>query len=408
MTIIARERTGYGALFRHLGYQRLWIAAAISLIGDAITRIALPVSVYRLTGSAAALGGAVVLQTLAASLVGVVSGVFVDRLSRKRILVVVPFAQATTIALLPLTNALWQVLVITFVASGLAIFTGTTRFAAMPDVVGPELMPSAAAAGQISRQIMNVIGPTIGGLLIALVSVRSAFLIDAATFVVSAALVATVAIPQRTQSGEQVPLLTDLLTGFRHIWSRPVAQFLVFGDLAGDIGYTTMLVLTVALVEEVLGYGSTTFGLLIAAHAAGYIVSALVATRSANRPGRMRLWVVGGLVSAGFGMLVAALTVSLAGAFVGWVMLGAGTGPAWTLGNVLWAKLIPSEIRGRTGSVQQAAASLVQLVSAGVIGVSATSFGTRWTIGGAGIMQIIAIGGAVALLRRGWRAMRTV
>ncbi len=407
MAAIAPAPIGYGVLVRHAAYRRLWIANAISLIGDAVTRIALPVYVYRITGSAAALGGTVVLQTLAAALIGALSGVFVDRLARKRILTLVPLIQAAIIALLPLTNALWQILVITFVASGLANFAGTTRFAAMPDVVGPALMPYAAA-GQISRQVMNVIGPSVGGLLVAAVSVRSAFLLDAASFVIAAALVATVAIPQIRQAGGAPPLLADLLTGVRYIWSRPVAQFLVFGDLAGDIGYTTMLVLTVALVEGVLGYGSTVFGLLIAAHAAGYIASALIATRSAHRPGRMRLWVVGGLAGAAVGLLIAALTGSLVGAFVGWVMLGAGTGPAWTLGSVLWVKLAPSEIRGRTASVQHAAASIVQLISAGTIGWSAATFGTRGTIGGAGVVQIVTIGTAVALLWRGWQAMRAV
>ncbi len=70
--------------------------------------------------------------------------------------------------------------------------------------------------------------------------------------------------------------------------------------------------------------------------------------------------------------------------------------------------LVPSEIRGRTGSVQHAAASIVQLVSAASIGAAAATFGTRGAIGGAGVVQIVAVGGAVALLWRGWQAMRAV
>lgn len=408
MTAIAPTSPGYRALFRHAGYRRLWIANAISLIGDAVTRIALPVYVYRLTGSAAALGGTVVLQTLAASLIGLTSGVFVDRLSRKHILTIVPLVQAVIIALLPLTNALWQVLVITFVASGLAIFTGTTRFAAMPDVVGPDLMPYAAASGQILTQVMNVIGPTIGGVLVALVGTISAFLLDAATFLIAAALVATITIPQITVSGERIPLLADFLTGLRYIWSRPVARFLVFGDLAGDIGYTTMLVLTVVLVERVLGYGSAIFGLLVAAHAAGFVTSALITTRLANRPGRMRYYVMGGMTAAGCGLLIAALWPTVPGVFIGWIVLGAGTAPGWTLGSVLWAKLVPSEVRGRTGAIGNAAASVVQLGSAGAIGGAAATFGVRATIDGAGLMQIVMVAAAIALLWRGWQAMRDV
>lgn len=406
MATAVQNRSGYAALFRHTGYRRLWIANAISLIGDAVTRIALPVAVYRLTGSAAALGGTVVLQTFASSLIGVTCGVFVDRLSRKRILTIVPLVQAALVALLPLAMALWQILLITFAAAGLAVFTGTTRFAAMPDIVGPTLMPYAAASGQISTQIMNVVGPTIGGLLVAIVGVHAAFLLDAATFLAASALVATITIPQVTFAGEAPPLLADLFTGLRYIWSRPVVRFLVFGDLAGDIGYTTMLVLTVALVEGVLGYGSTVFGLLVAAHAAGFVLSALVATRLAARPGRMRYYVVGGLAVAGVGLLVAALVPTLPGAFVGWMLLGGGTGPAWTLQSALWAKLVPSEVRGRTGAFANAAASIVQLIAAGSIGGAAAAFGTRWAIGGAGVVQILAIGAALALLWRGWQAMR--
>ena len=408
MAIVTPAPSGYRALFRHAGYRRLWIANAISLIGDAVTRIALPVYVYRIPGSAAALGGTVVLQTLAASLIGLTSGVFVDRLSRKRILTIVPLMQAAIIALLPLTNALWQVLVVTFITSGFAIFTGTTRFAALPDVVGPDLMPYAAASGQISTQVMNVIGPTIGGVLVAVVGTISAFLLDAATFLIAAALVATITIPQITPSGERIPLLADFLTGLRYIWSRPVARFLVFGDLAGDIGYTTMLVLTVALVESLLGYGSAIFGLLVAAHAAGFVASALIATRLANRPGRMRYYVMGGMTVAGAGLLIAALWPTLPGVFIGWIVLGAGTAPGWTLGSVLWAKLVPSEVRGRTGAIGNAAASVVQLGSAGAIGVAATTFGIRAAIGGAGLVQIVMVVAAITLLWRGWQAMRDV
>jgi len=406
MTAIAPASPGYRALFCHAGYRRLWIANAISLIGDAVTRIALPVYVYRLTGSAAALGGTVVIQTLAASLIGLTSGVFVDRLSRKHILTIVPLIQSAMIALLPLTNALWQVLVITFVASGLAIFTGTTRFAAMPDVVGPDLMPYAAASGQISTQVMNVIGPTIGGVLVALVGTISAFLLDAATFLIAAALVATITIPQITVSGERIPLLADFLTGLRYIWSRPVARFLVFGDLAGDIGYMTMLVLTVVLVERVLGYGSALFGLLVAAHAAGFVASALITTRLANRPGRMRYYVMGGMTAAGIGLLIAALWPTIPGVFIGWIVLGAGTAPGWTLGSVLWAKLVPSAVRGRTGAIGNAAASVVQLGSAGAIGAAAATFGVRAAIADAGLVQIVMVVAAITLLWRGWQAMR--
>lgn len=398
----------YGALFGHPDYRRLWIANAISLIGDAVTRIALPVYVYRITGSAAALGGTVVLQTLAASVIGMTCGVFVDRLSRKRILTLVPLVQALIVAALPLTNALWQVFVITFIVSGLAIFTGTTRFAAMPDIVGPALMPYAAASGQISTQVMNVVGPTIGGLIVAAAGIRAAFLLDAATFLAASALVATIAIPQATPSGQSLPILADVFTGIRYILSRPVVTFLVFGDLAGDIGYTTMLVLSVALVEGVLGRGIRVFGLLIAAHAAGFVLSALLSTRLARRPGTMRYFVVGGVMMGGCGLLIAALWPTLPGAFVGWIVLGAGTAPAWTLGNILWAKLVPSAVRGRTGAVGNAAASIVQLASAAAVGGSALAVGTRATIGGAGVAQILVIGAAVALLWRGWRAMRAV
>lgn len=407
MATIATGHTRYAALFRHRGYLRLWIANAISLIGDAITRIALPVYVYTITGSAAALGGTVVLQTLASSIIGMTTGVLVDRLSRKAILTVVPLAQAALVALLPVSTALWQVFAITFIAAGLAIFTGTTRFAAMPDIVGPALMPYAAATGQVSTQVMNIVGPTIGGIVVALVGVRPAFLLDAATFLIAAALITGITIPQAIHEGARPPLLMDMLTGVKYIWSRPVVQFLVFGDLAGDIGYTVMLVLTVALVEGVLGYGSAVFGLLVAAHAAGFVVCALVATRAANKPGRMRYAVVSGLAIAGLGLVVAALWPSLPGAFLGWILLGAGTAPAWTLGNVLWAKLVPSEIRGRTGAIGNAAASVVQLATAAAVGSAAATFGTRVTIGAAGLAQIAAIGGAIVLLWRGWQAMRS-
>lgn len=399
---------GYGALFRHRAYRRLWTANGVSLIGDGITRVALPVVVYQRTGSAAALGGTVLLQTLAQSLVGLVCGVAVDRYPRKMILVVTPLVQAALIAMLTIVPALWQILALTFASSGLTILMSTARVATLPDLVGPALMPYAAASGQVSWQAMNIIGPGLGGVLVARIGPRAAFLCDSASFVAIAALVATIAIPHATPLGERLPPLADMLTGFRYIAARPAICFLVFGDLACDIGYTVLLVLTVTLAERVLRRGSAVFGLLLATHAAAFVVSALVATRIATRTGRVRAFFVAGPLVASAGLLVAAFWATLPGAFLGWALLGTGTAPGWTLGGILWAKVVPSALRGRTTAVASAAASLAQLVAAAAIGGAAGAFGTRATIGGAGGVQIAVALGSIALFWRGFQALREV
>lgn len=404
----ATATAGYRALFRHRDYLRLWVASNVSLVGSAITRVAFPVAVYERTASPVALGGAVVVQTLAQALTGLVSGPIADRASRKAIICVVPLAQAACVASLAVAPELWHLFALSFVSSSLGILAALARFAALPDVVGDDLMPYAAATGQISQQAMQIIGPALGGIIVAVAGTRVAFLIDAATFMLGVALIAAMRVPQPPRTGEPVPPLADLFTGVRYIWSRPATRFLAFGDLAGDIGYTVLLTLTVVLATSVLGGDSRLFGLLIATQAAAFVVSAMLVPRFASRKGAMRFLTTGGQVVAGMGLLLVAAWPTLPGSFLGYALLGLGTAPGWTLGSVLWTRLVPSELRGRAAGASEVAAMLVQFAAALAIGGAAAQFGTRLAYGGAGIAQILAVLVSAVAFWRGFQALRDV
>ncbi|GIK57587.1 MAG: hypothetical protein BroJett015_32500 [Chloroflexota bacterium] len=100
--------TTYRELFSHREYLYLWIGQVVSFSGDALTRVALPIYVFQLTGNPAALGGAFALQQLPWILFGPVVGVLIDRANRKKLLIGTVLLESLTVALLLLTNSLFH------------------------------------------------------------------------------------------------------------------------------------------------------------------------------------------------------------------------------------------------------------------------------------------------------------
>src|SRR5688500_17195025 len=188
------------SLLRSARFLRLWIGQGTSFVGDAVSMVALVVLVVQITGSASAVGGALVarlLPTIASPLVGVLA----DRLDRRIILVATDLVRAVLVLGLVFARDLATIYVLVFLM-GLArtVFNPTVR-AAFPSVVGGGDLTRANAiiSGTFSTSIMA--GPALGGLLVASIGVDAAFLADAVTYLVSAILLSTVRLPRPDREG---------------------------------------------------------------------------------------------------------------------------------------------------------------------------------------------------------------
>src|SRR5215216_5054705 len=167
-------------------FLRLWVGQGISFVGDAVSMVALVVLIVQITGSATAVGGALVARLLP-TLASPLAGVLADRLDRRVILVASDLARAVLILGMVFARDLVVLYVLAFLMGLARTFFNPTIRAAFPSVVGGGDLTRANAliSGTFSTSIM--VGPALGGLLVASIGVDAAFLLDAATYVISAA-----------------------------------------------------------------------------------------------------------------------------------------------------------------------------------------------------------------------------
>jgi MFS family permease len=335
-------------------YRWLWSGQVVSGIGNQITRVALPFQVYVLTGSTLAIGALTLFQLVPILLFALGAGSLADAVDRRRLLMVTQLGLAACSALLtglalsgePPVPVLFAV---AFVMAGLGAVDQPTRSSAIPRLVPPERLPAAIALNQLNFQTASIVGPAVGGVLIATIGIAGAYAVDVLTFV--ATLVALIAIrPLPPLRDAARPGLAAIAEGLR--FAR--RQRAILGSFAIDLnamifGMPTSLFPVLAL--DVFQTGPTGFGLLAAAPAAGSFLGALLSgwVSSVERTGRaIILAVIGwGLAITAFGLVTFSFPLAL------FFLALAGT--ADVLSAVFRSTLVqlstPDELRGRIMSI---------------------------------------------------------
>jgi MFS family permease len=265
-------------LLRNSRFLRLWIGQGTSFVGDAVSMIALVVLVVEITGSASAVGGALVARLLP-TIASPLAGVLADRLDRRIILVATDLARAVLVLGLVFARDLATIYVLVFLM-GLArtLFNPTVR-AAFPSVVGGGDLTRANAliSGTFSTSIM--VGPALGGLLVASIGVEAAFLADAATYLVSAILLSTVPLPRpQRESWEEAGFVRELRSGFDYLLGARVPLAIVVGAFLIILTINATVPAEVFLAKETFGAGDAGYGLLVSLWGGGMVLgSALMA-----------------------------------------------------------------------------------------------------------------------------------
>jgi MFS transporter, DHA3 family, macrolide efflux protein len=280
-------RTKYRDLLRNRNYALVWLGQVTSQLGDAFYEIALVWLVLEMTGGSFSDVGLVIFARLAPYvLVGPLAGVLVDRLDRRRVMIVADMGRAAVLLLVPTLHlldalAVWHVAVVAFLLTALRTFFNPALQASIPQVVGKNELINANAVMQASLQAATVVGPAVAGLILLVASPQVLFLVDAATFAVSAltiVFVSLVAVP-REPAGIGVSLvLADLAAATRAVAAnREVCWTIVMFAVGLLTVAGTYRVGMPALAEQVYHGGPQTFGLLMSALGLGTVIGALVA-----------------------------------------------------------------------------------------------------------------------------------
>ena len=292
---------------RRRPFALLWSAGLVSDLGDWMLLIGLPVFVFQLTGSALTTSTVFVAELVPALLVGQAGGVFVDRWDRRRILVVAGLLQA--VLLLPLlavssASDLWIVYLVAGAESALARVCGPATAALIPSLVARDELQAANAANAVSSNIARLVGSPLGGLAVQLLGLGGIVLVDAATFVAAALLVAMVRVPGGTTTdpdredhgatpvpgpAPRVTLLADWIDGLRTIARLPTLRAAIAIGAASQVAQGIFVVLFVVFVLDVLGADGAAVGLIRGVQAIGGVAAGVLIGSIGARVGNRAL-----------------------------------------------------------------------------------------------------------------------
>jgi len=357
-------------------------------VGDAVSMVALVVLVVQITGSASAVGGALVARLLP-TIASPLAGVLADRIDRRLVLVASDLARALLVLGLVFARDLATIYVLVFLM-GLArtVFNPTVR-AAFPSVVGGGDLTRANAliSGTFSTSIM--VGPALGGLLVASVGVDAAFLADAVTYLISAFLLSTVPLLRPRRESEEEGFVRALRSGFGYLIGTPIPLAIVLGAFLTILTINATVPAEVFLAKETFGAGDAGYGLLVSLWGGGMVLGSAMMAVFGDRINLVLLYFLSIFVGA-----CALVGTGLAPAFV--LALGALTveGAATGIDNVatdtILQKRVPEVFLGRVFSIRFLGYSAGEALAYPLGGLLVDAVGPRSTYTFAGIATAAA------------------
>jgi MFS family permease len=219
-------------LLRNRAFVVFWLARTISFAGTGVTVVVLPVLAYRLTNSPAAVASLNALEVLPYIAFGLLAGAMADRLNRKKMMVTCDLAAALVLAAAPVADALHLLapaqVFLTALGIGIAfVWFDAANFGTLPVLVTRDQLPTASSFISSSGTVAVLIGPTIGAVLLTVMSPPYALGLDAASYLVSAVLIASIRRAFSAPGQEQRPhrrIRADVSEGLRFLWHQPVIR----------------------------------------------------------------------------------------------------------------------------------------------------------------------------------------
>lgn len=373
---------------------RALIAGQIaSLIGTQMRYVAMAWQVYLITGSSAAVGMLGLAEVIPMVVVSVFAGPMADVRDRKQIMFwsqAASMVVSATLAMVAMADrpALWSLYALTALGATFDAFDKPARTALIPRLVGPERIASAMALKQISFQVALVIGPALGGLAVAGLSLSAVYAIDTVTFV--AALLSLRAVPSFGPSGERGPALTLVREGLKFSIGRPLIRSVFLVDLTAMIFGMPRAVFP-ALARG-FGIGASGLGILYSAPALGALLGASL-SGWVGRIGRHGTAIF--IAAAAWGASIAAAGL-FGGSFALLLFFLSLAGAADVFSAVFRGTLVqeatPDEFRGRVTAANTLVVTGGPRLGDIEAGLAASLFGARNSVIVGGVACLVGTG----------------
>ena len=363
----------------------LFTANAISNVGNVLAAIAIPWFVLQTTGSAAQTGITGFFTILPVVVAGFFGGTLVDRMGYRRTSIVADLASGVTVALIPLLHftiglEFWQLMVLVFLGGLLDAPGSTARTALIPDLATAADMPleRATSMAQVVERASRLGAAPVAGVLISLMGTANVLWLDAASFVISAALIGalvTVA-PAASKKPAGGRYIDEVLDGLRFMRSHTlVLSMIIIVMITNLLDAAFGGVLLPVYVNEV--YGSpVNIGLFMGALGGGAVVGGLIYGAIGHRLPRyvtfVGMFILTSLYTWGFALFLPFPLI-----LVGAAIAGIGAGPLNPIIDTVIFERVPSDMRGRVLGTIQAGAWMTMPLGMLLAGVLTELLGLR-------------------------------
>ena len=388
------------AAFRSRDFTLLWFGNLVSLTGTEMTRTAVSWQIYELTGSELALGMIGAARLIPLVLLALGSGVLADALDRRKLMI---FAQAAMLicALVLATSTalnlttLWVIYIVTALSAAAHTLGLPARQALIPNLVPREQLAGALTMNITAWQLATVLGPTVGGLIIASSGVGTVYWIDVASFSVIIGALLLIRTRTAPQPGEKREIsVAAAMDGMRFVLGNKLIMSTMLLDFLATF-FSAATTLLPIFAADILQVGPQGLGLLYAAPSAGALVASLICsvTGPGRRQGPLLLWSVAifGLSTVVFG-LSTSFWLSL--------LMLAVNGAADTVSMVVRGTIrnleTPDEMRGRMVSVNMLFFAGGPQLGEIEAGVAARLLGTPLSVALGGLACTLMSGGVAA------------
>jgi MFS family permease len=270
-------------LRRNRDFMLLWVTQVVSTVGTRITSVAYPLLVLAITGSPADAGVVGFAQTLPFLLLYLPAGAYVDRWSRRRMMILCEAGRAVALGSIALAVALdhvslAQIIVVAFIEGSLFVFFDLGEGAALPHIVTTEQLPAALAQNQARMQGADIVGQPLGGVLFS-VSRGLPFVADSISYLLSLAGLLLIRRPfqhARPATVGSTRLRTEIAEGLRAVWHQPFLRSAV--GLVGGMNFVFNAMTLVLIVRaKDFGASAAVIGLMFMFFGVGGLLGALIA-----------------------------------------------------------------------------------------------------------------------------------
>lgn len=386
------RRVGLRSVLRRPAYRRLFAAQTVSRWGDTFNTVALAVLVFRLTGSGIGVAGVVVAEIVPVLILAPVAGLVIDRLPRRRVLIAADLWRVAAALALPLVaDSVTGVYAVAVALSAGTVFFNPAAQSVVPSLVDDDELVAANSGLWSAAVTSQILLAPVAGLVVTALGPTPAFLLNAATFALSAAILTRLTVPSGAALEQPLPWRVRVVEAARLVGRGRLLRTLAVVQVLAALSAGATSALLVVLAERHLDVGPDGFGLLLGAIGVGAATGPLLLARLTHDARRPAL-VFGPLLLRGIVDLVLAAASGIGTAVAALAAYGVGTSTGAVTFNSLLQAETPAEQRGRVFAGFDALWQAGRLASIGLGGVLADTVGVRvvYLLGG---VLLLAAGG---------------